>query len=222
MAECACSKILSLILPRVQTRLGISRGIGKDKVTRLFCWRGFFVSGRRCGRRLWALLKLNAWEMVRSTVEEKLNELLDAEADRLCNARRYERTSERRDTRAGSYKRSLETRSGKVTLKVPKLRSLPFETAIIERYRRRESSVEEALVEMYLAGVSVRRVEDITEALWGSRVSPRVMSELNKKIYRRIDEWRNRAIKSEYPYVYLDGVYLKRSWGGEMFSSLLS
>ena len=54
---------------------------------------------------------------------------------------------------------------------MPKLRSLPFETAIIERYRRRESSVEEALVEMYLAGVSVRRVEDITEALWGTRVS---------------------------------------------------
>jgi transposase-like protein len=59
------------------------------------------------------------------------------------------------------------TKSGSVTLQVPKLRSLPFETAIIERYRRREASVEESLVEMYLAGVSVRRVEDITEALWG-------------------------------------------------------
>jgi transposase-like protein len=161
-------------------------------------------------------VKKHLGEIVRSTVEETLNGLLDAEADRLCNAKRYERTSERRDTRAGSYKRSLETRAGKVTLKVPKLRSLPFETAIIERYRRRESSVEEALVEMYLAGVSVRRVEDITEALWGSRVSPSTVSELNKKIYRRIDEWRNRAIKGEHPYVYLDGVYLKRSWGGEV------
>ena len=57
-------------------------------------------------------------------------------------------------------------------LKVPKLRQQAFETAIIERYRRRESSVEEALIEMYLAGISVRRVEDITEALWGTRVSP--------------------------------------------------
>jgi transposase-like protein len=62
---------------------------------------------------------------------------------------------------------------GEVTLKVPKLRSLRFETAIIERYRRRESSVEEALIEMYIAGVSVRRVEDITEALWGTRSPPR-------------------------------------------------
>ncbi|MBN2591090.1 MAG: transposase [Sedimentisphaerales bacterium] len=107
-------------------------------------------------------------EIVRSTVEETLNGLLDAEADRLCNAKRYEHTRDRKDTRAGSYDRSLDTKAGKVSLKVPKLRSLPFETAIIERYRRRESSVEEALVEMYLAGVSVRRVEDITQALWAA------------------------------------------------------
>ncbi len=66
---------------------------------------------------------------------------------------------------------------------MPRLKGVSFETAIIERYRRRESSVEEALIEMYLAGVSVRRVEDITEALWGSKVSPATISELNKKAY---------------------------------------
>ena len=91
-----------------------------------------------------------------------------------------------------------------------------FETAIIERYRRRESSVEEALIEMYLAGVSVRRVEDITEALWGTRVSPSTVSDLNKKIYATIDAWRNRPIEGEHPYVYLDGIVLKRSWAGEV------
>src|ERR1700739_3703239 len=84
-------------------------------------------------------------EVVRSTVEETLNAMLDAEADRLCRAERYERTDARKDTRAGSYARHLQTKAGEVTLKVPKLRPLPFETAIIERYRRRESSVEEAL-----------------------------------------------------------------------------
>jgi Transposase, Mutator family len=68
-----------------------------------------------------------------------------------------------------------------------------LETAIIERYRRRERSVEEALIEMYLAGVSVRRVEDITEALWGTRVSPATVSDLNKKIYGTIEAWRNRS-----------------------------
>ena len=69
---------------------------------------------------------------------------------------------------------------------MPRLKGVSFETAIIERYRRRESSVEEALIEMYLAGVSVRRVEDITEVLWGSKVSPATISELNKKAYIHI------------------------------------
>jgi transposase-like protein len=99
---------------------------------------------------------------------------------------------------------------------MPRLRKLPFETQIIERYRRRESSVEESLIEMYLAGVSVRRVEDITEALWGTRVSPSTVSELNQKIYAQIEAWRNRPIEGEHAYVYMDGIWLKRSWGGEV------
>jgi len=104
-------------------------------------------------------------EMVRGTVEEALNALLDAEADRLCGAARYERTESRQDTRAGSYDRSLHTKAGEVKLKVPKLRRQTFETAIIERYRRRESSVEEALMEMYLAGVTGYGVEPQQEDL---------------------------------------------------------
>jgi putative transposase len=154
--------------------------------------------------------------VVRGTVEETLNSLLDAEADRLCNAQRYERTEARRDTRAGHYERQLETKAGEVTLKVPKLRRQTFETAIIERYRRREASVEEALIEMYLAGVSVRRVEDITEALWGTRVSPSTVSDLNKKIYATIEAWRHRPIEGCHPYVYLDGIVMKRTWAGEV------
>ena len=154
--------------------------------------------------------------IVRGTVEETLNALLDAEAERLCNAGRYERSEERRDYRSGHYERQLQTKAGEVTLKVPKLRRQALETAIIERYRRRESSVEEALMEMYLAGVSVRRVEDITEALWGTRVSPSAVSDLNKKIYERIEAWRNQPITAEHPYVYLDGIVMKRTWAGEV------
>src|SRR6516162_3928684 len=154
--------------------------------------------------------------VVRGSVEETLNALLEAEADRLCNAQRYERTGVRRDTRAGHYERKLQTKAGEVRLKVPKLRAQTFETAVIERYRRRETSVEEALVEMYLAGVSVRRGEDITEALWGTRVGPSTVSGLNQKIYARIHEWRNRPIAAEHPYVYLDGVWLNREFGGEV------
>ena len=81
------------------------------------------------------LIKNDLKDLVRNSVEETLNALLDKEAEE-------------------------------------KLKGIPFETAIIERYRRRESSVVEALIEMYLAGVSIRRVEDITEALWGTKVSP--------------------------------------------------
>jgi transposase-like protein len=175
------------------------------------------------GKSLQQAIKINESQvqshvdgLVRQTVEQTLNALLDAEADRLCQAKRYERSAERADTRAGSYPRKLQTKAGEVTLKVPKLRTLPFETSIIERYRRREASVEEALVEMYLAGVSVRRVEDITEALWGTRVSPSTVSELNQRIYEQIERWRNQPIEGEYAYVYLDGLWLKRSWGGEV------
>ena len=155
-------------------------------------------------------------EMVRGTVEETLNSLLEAEAEELCRAARYERSPDRQDTRAGHYRRKLQTKAGEVELRMPKLRKVPFETAIIERYRRRESSVEEALIEMYLAGVSVRRVEDITEALWGTRVSPGTVSNLNKKIYEHIERWRNRPIEGEHRYVYLDGIILKRTWAGEV------
>ena len=161
-------------------------------------------------------LRTHVSEVVRQSVEETLNGLLDAEADTLCQARRYERNAERASTRAGHYERNLQTKAGTVQLKVPKLRHMPFETAIIERYRRRESSVEEALVEMYLAGVSVRRVEDITEALWGSRVSPSTISDLNQKIFERVEEWRNRPLEPKSPYIFVDGIWLKRSWGGEV------
>lgn len=154
-------------------------------------------------------------ELVRNSVEETLNGLLEQEAQALTNAAKYERTEGRQGYRAGHYERGLLTGSGEVKLKMPKLKGVAFETAIIERYRRRESSVEEALIEMYLAGVSVRRVEDITEALWGTKVSPSTISEMNKKVYVHIDAWRSRKLQGSSPYVYLDGIYLKRNWGGE-------
>lgn len=175
------------------------------------------------GEKFAGLIKLDEGQVkahvdavVRDSLEQTLNALLEAEADQVCGARRYERSPERLDTRSGHYERKLHTKAGEVTLQVPRMRTLPFETQIIERYRRREASVEEALIEMYLAGVSVRRVEDITEALWGTRVSPSTVSELNQKIYTHIEAWRNRRLEGAHPYVYLDGIWLKRSWGGEV------
>ena len=155
-------------------------------------------------------------KMVRGTVEDALNAMLDAEADEMCNAQRYERSPDRVDTRAGHYTRKLHTKAGEVEVKMPKLRKQTFETAIIERYRRRDISIEESIVQMYLAGVSVRRVEDITEALWGTRVSSGTVSKLNQKVYKHIERWRTQPIEGEFAYVYLDGLVLKRSWGGEV------
>lgn len=115
-------------------------------------------------------------------MEETLNNLLEQEAAaELTNATRYERTEEGKGYRSGHYERNLTTTSGEVKLKMPKLKIVAFETAIVGRYRRRESSVEEALIEMYLAGVSVRRVEDITEALRGSKVSARNRQSVKQK-----------------------------------------
>ena len=150
------------------------------------------------------LLEMATFLLVRGSVEETLNELLEKEAESLTQAARYERSEARQGYRSGHYDRNLTTTSGDVTLHMPRLKGVSFETAIIERYRRRESSVEEALIEMYLAGVSVRRVEDITEALWGSKVSPATISELNKKAYVHIEDWRNRPLQGgRYPYVHV-------------------
>ena len=162
------------------------------------------------------LIKNKLKDLVRNSVEETLNALLDHEADELVRAGKYEQTGDRKGYRSGHYERNFGTTSGEVRLRVPKLKGIQFETAIIERYKRRECSVEEALIEMYLAGVSVRRVEDITELLWGTKVSSGTISHLNQKAYKHIEEWRQRPLTGEYPYVYVDGIYLKRCWGGEI------
>jgi transposase-like protein len=117
----------------------------------------------------------------------------------LCGAGRYERSEARRHRRAGSQGRALQTKAGEVKLKIPKLRRRSFVTAIIEPCRRRESAVGEAPIGMDLAGVSVRRVEDIAGALRGDRVSPSMGSDLDRKICARIDSWRNRQIKGGIP-----------------------
>lgn len=153
-------------------------------------------------------------ELVRKTVEDTLNAFLDEEADQIANAGRYERTDKRRAYRSGHYKRGLSTTSGEIALNVPKLRGATFASKVIERYQRRESSIEEAMMEMYLAGVSTRRIEDVSEILWGASVSPATVSKLNRRAFGAIDEWRKRPLTSTYAYVYVDGTYIKRNWGG--------
>mgnify|MGYP000330168073 CR=1 FL=1 len=159
-------------------------------------------------------LKSELRELVRKTIEETINAMLDEEADQLVGAGPYERTDERAAYRAGHYERGFTTTSGQVTLKMPKLKGMRFATAVIERYKRRETSVEEAIIEMRPAGVSTRRIEDVSEVLWGAGVSAGTVSNLNDKAFKAVEEWRCRPLACEYPYVYVDGIYLRRSWGG--------
>lgn len=163
-----------------------------------------------------AMLETTLDRMVRKSVEETLNAMLDAEADEITGAARYERSGERKAYRAGHYERDLTVKAGKMSLKVPKLKGAVFESAVIERYRRREESVEEALIDMYLAGVSTRQVDDVSQLLWGDRMPSQTLSDKLKKIYADIDEWRGRPLEQDYPYLFMDGVWHKRCWGGSV------
>ena len=106
------------------------------------------------------------------------------------------------DIRAGHYERRLQTKAGEVRLKIPKLSPADIRDAIIERYGQREELGRGGLIKMYLAGVLVRRMEDITRRCAGTRVSPSTVSDLNKKIYGTIEAWRNWPIEGEHPYVH--------------------
>ena len=163
-----------------------------------------------------AMLETTLDWMVRKRVEETLNAMLDAEADEITGAARYERSGERKAYRAGHYERDLTVKAGKMSLKVPKLKGAVFESAVIERYRRREESVEEALIDMYLAGVSTRQVDDVSQLLWGDRMPSQTLSDKLKKVYADIDEWRGRPLEQDYPYLFMDGVWHKRCWGGSV------
>lgn len=159
-------------------------------------------------------LRADLRELVRRTVEEVLNVLLDEEADDLVGAERYERTADRGAYRPGHCERKLATTSGEVAIRMPKLKGMRFTTAVIERCRRREASVEEAMMEMYLAGASTRRIEDVSEILRGSSVSAATVPNLNERAFEAVEAWRNRPLERAHPYVYVDGIHLKRRWGG--------
>ena len=152
------------------------------------------------------MLETKLDRLVSEKVEELLNAMLDAEADEITGAARYERSGERKAYRAGHYERNLTVKAGTMTLRVPKLKGALFESAVIDRYRRREQSVEEALIDMYLAGVSTRQVDDISRLLWGERMPSQTLSDKLKKVYEQIDEWRNRPLERSYPYLFVDGV----------------
>lgn len=158
-------------------------------------------------------------EFLRELVQQALQTLLEAEMDAHLGASRYERTTERRGYRNGSKPRTLQTRVGTLELLVPQDRDGSFSTDLFGRYRRSEQALVLTLMEMYLQGVSTRKVAAITEQLCGTRFSKSQVSTLTSQLDARLQAWRERPLTATaYPYLTVDARYEKVRQGGQIVS----
>lgn len=153
-------------------------------------------------------------KLVRRTVEDTLNVLLEKEANDPIGASRYEQASDREAYRTGYYERSSTVISDQVTPKIPKLKGMRSATAIIKRCKRRETSAEEPMIEIYLAGGSTRKAEDVSEILWCAQARhPSEASNLDYKAFEASEGWRGGPLTREYPYVFVGDIRLERVRG---------
>jgi putative transposase len=146
-------------------------------------------------------------DVVRELFREVLQEVLEAEMTETLQAKPGERTSERLGLRSGSYSRTLITRVGKLELRVPQDRQGRFSTQLFERYQRSEKALVSALAEMYVQGVSTRKVKAITEELCGHAFSASSISDINKTLDEQLAQFASRRLDEEYPYLILDARY---------------
>jgi putative transposase len=146
---------------------------------------------------------------MRVLVERVVQQVLEAEMSSFLQADSYERTGERRGYRNGYKPRLLKTRVGELELLVPKDRDGQFQTELFERYQRSEKALVLAVMQMYVEGVSTRKVRDITEALCGLEISKSQVSALTMKLDEEIRQWRERSIEKMYPYLMIDARYEK-------------
>ena len=157
-------------------------------------------------------------DFVRQLVERTVQQVLEAEMTSFLGAESYERNGERRGWRNGFKPRTLKTRVGELELMVPKDRDGEFQTELFERYQRSEKAFVAALLQMYIEGVSTRKVTEITEALCGLEVSKSQVSALTAKLDAEINEWRMRPLSEAYPYLIFDARYEKVRRGGSVVS----
>ena len=148
-------------------------------------------------------------DLIRSIVEIVLNEMLEVQFTEQVGAAPYERSPERLGYRAGYYRRSLVTRVGKIILRVPRDRAGIFSTEIFERYQRSEKALALAIAEMYIQGVSTRRVREIAEELFGEDISASTVSRLNERLDEKLSAFSTRRLEESYPYVFVDARYEK-------------
>lgn len=155
---------------------------------------------------------------MRRMVERVVQQVLEAEMTAFVGADSYERTGERRGYRNGYKPRTLKTRVGELDLMIPKDRDGQFHSELFERYQRSEKALVLAITQMYVEGVSTRKVRDITEALCGLEISKSQVSALAQKLDAEVEQWRGRSIEKSYPYLMIDARYEKVRRGGEVIS----
>jgi putative transposase len=148
-------------------------------------------------------------DLLKVIVEETLQQVLEAEMDEALQAGKGERTASRLGYRSGYYSRTLVTRVGKIALRVPQDRQGRFRTEVFERYQRSEKALVAAMMEMYLQGVSTRKVKTITEELCGHEFSSSTISRIVQQLDEELDKFARRRFEEPYPYLILDARYEK-------------
>ena len=168
-------------------------------------------------------VKLDVEARVRQGVKAVLEEVLEEEMSEHLEAGFRELTPTRRGERNGHYQRNLVTPAGKIErLEVPRDREGELVTELFERYKRMTGDVEEAVLEMYLSGISVRKIAGVTDALSRVRIGKDAVSRIARRLEEQQREWRERSLEEkQYPYLYLDATYLKVRWGARVTSMAL-
>jgi len=167
-------------------------------------------------------VKLDVEARVRQGVKAVLEEVLQDEMTQHLEAGYRELTPTRRGERNGYYQRNLITPAGKIErLEVPRDREGEFVTEVFERYKRMTGDVEEAILKMYLSGISVRKIAGVTDALSKVRIGKDAVSRIASRLEEQQKEWRECSLEKKYPYLYLDATYLKVRWGARVTSMAL-
>jgi transposase-like protein len=157
----------------------------------------------------WKEMMAEQPDFLRPLIQEVLQQILEAEMDEAVGAAKSERTASRVGYRSGYYGRTLVTRVGKLELRVPQDRQGRFRTEIFERYQRSEKALVSALSEMYVQGVSTRKVKAITEELCGHEFSASTISRMNQSLDKELEKFAKRRLEDQYPYLILDARYEK-------------
>ena len=155
-------------------------------------------------KQSWKELMREDADFLRPLMREVVQQVLEGEMDEALGAQKGERTGERLGYRSGYYNRVLITRVGKLELRVPQDRQGRFRTEVFERYQRSEKALVGALAEMYVQGVSTRKVKAVTEELCGHEFSASTISRINQTLDEELEKFAQRKLEEAYPYLILD------------------